>query len=111
MKKLRVGIIGFGFIGPHHLDAIRRLGFADVTAVATSSLRGAREKAEDHFVEKAFGDWRALIADPGIDVVDVATPTHLHAPVALAAIANALVGTGKHPDGDPRAAIICKNGC
>jgi predicted dehydrogenase len=91
MKKLRVGIVGFGFIGPHHLDAIRRLGFAEVTAIATSSSRAAREKAALHFVEKSYGKWTDLVADPEIDVIDVATPTHLHAPIALAAIA-----AGKH---------------
>lgn len=91
MKKLRVGIVGFGFVGPHHLDAIRRLGFADVTAIATSSERTAREKANRYYVEKAYGDWRDLVNDPAIDVVDVATPTHLHARVALAAIR-----AGKH---------------
>jgi predicted dehydrogenase len=91
MNTLRVGIIGFGFIGPHHLDAIRRLGFAEVTALATSSAAPARTKATQHFVAKAYGDWRELIADPDIDVVDIATPTHLHARIALAAIS-----AGKH---------------
>lgn len=91
MKQLRIGIVGFGFVGPHHLDAIRRLGFAEVAAIATSSARTAREKAARHFVPKACGDWRELVADPAIDVVDLAAPTHLHAPVALAAIA-----AGKH---------------
>lgn len=86
MRKIRVGIVGFGFVGPHHLDAIRRLGFAEVTAIATSSIRTARAKADLHFVEKAYGDWRELVADPAIDVVDIATPTHLHAAVALAAM-------------------------
>ncbi|MGH7945519.1 MAG: Gfo/Idh/MocA family protein [Opitutaceae bacterium] len=91
MRKLRVGIVGFGFIGPHHLDAIRRLGFADVTAIATRSARLAQAKAEQHFIGRAYGDWRNLVADPDVDVVDIATPTHLHAPIALAAIA-----AGKH---------------
>lgn len=90
-KQIRVGIIGFGFIGPHHLDAIRRLGFADVTAIATRSLKDAKAKAERHHIEKAYGDWRSLIDDPDIDVVDIATPTHLHEPLALAA-----VQAGKH---------------
>ena len=85
MKKIRVGLVGFGFVGPHHLDAIRRLGFAEVTAIATSSKSGAQAKARSHCLEKAYGDWRELIADPAIDVVDIAAPTHLHAPVALAA--------------------------
>lgn len=91
MKKLRVGLVGFGFIGPHHLEAIRRTGLGDVTAIATSDARAARAKAVRHGIERSFGDWRALVADPAIDVVDVATPTDLHAPVALAAIA-----AGKH---------------
>jgi predicted dehydrogenase len=91
MIKLRVGLVGVGFVGPHHLDAIRRLGFADVTGIATSSIRTARAKADELYVEKAYGDWRALIADSEIDVIDIATPTHLHAPIALAAIR-----AGKH---------------
>src|SRR5262245_47937882 len=82
MSKLRVGLVGFGFVGPHHLDAIRRLGFADVTAIATSSAKTARQKAAQHGVEKSHGDWRDLVADPEIDVIDIATPTNLHAPVA-----------------------------
>jgi len=91
MKTLRIGLVGFGFIGPHHLDAIRRLGFAEVAALAVSSAKAARERADRHHVEKAYGDWRALVADPDIDVVDIATPTHLHAPIALAAM-----NAGKH---------------
>lgn len=91
MKKLRLGIVGFGFIGPHHLDAIRRLGFAEVTALSTISDEDARARAAQYHVPKSTGDWRRLVEDPDIDVVDVATPTHLHAPVALAALA-----AGKH---------------
>lgn len=91
MKKLRVGLVGFGFIGPHHLEAIRRTGLADVAAIATGHAAAARTKAEQFGVPKSTGDWRTLVADPEIDVVDIATPTHLHAPIALAAIA-----AGKH---------------
>lgn len=91
MGKLRVGLVGFGFIGPHHLEAIRRTGLAEVTAIATSRADRARAKAEQFGIPRATGNWRDLIADPAIDVIDVATPTHLHAPVALAALA-----AGKH---------------
>ncbi len=84
-KTLRVGVVGFGFIGPHHLEAIRRVPFADVTAIATSSEQSARRKAEQYHVEKAYGDWRKMVDDPEIDVIDIATPTHLHAPIAVAA--------------------------
>jgi len=91
MKKLRIGIVGLGFIGPHHLEAIRRLGFAEVTAVAENSDELARKKADQYFVEKSYGNWRAMVADPDIDVIDITTPTNLHAPIALAA-----VKAGKH---------------
>jgi predicted dehydrogenase len=91
MKKLRVGLVGYGFIGPHHLEAIRRTGLAEVTAIATSSGDSARAKAEQAGIPRATGNWRDLVADPDIDVIDVATPTDLHTPVALAALA-----AGKH---------------
>lgn len=91
MKKLCVGIVGFGFIGPHHLDAIRRLGFAEVTGIATISATDAQARAAQYFIPRAFASWQELVADPGIDVVDIAAPTALHAPVALAALA-----AGKH---------------
>ena len=84
MKKLRVGIVGFGFIGPHHLDAIRRLGFAEVAGIATISEDDARQRAAQYFIPKHYATWQQLVADPEIDVVDVAAPTYLHAPVAIA---------------------------
>ena len=74
MKKLRVGLVGFGFIGPHHLDAIRRTGLGEVTAIATSNPSSARAKAEQFGVAKSTSDWRVLVADPEIDVIDIATP-------------------------------------
>jgi predicted dehydrogenase len=80
-----------GFVGPHHLDAMRRLGFVEVTALCASSLGAAKQKAAELHVGKAYGDWRELVNDPEVDVVDVATPTHLHFPIALAAIQ-----AGKH---------------
>ncbi|MBM3853569.1 MAG: Gfo/Idh/MocA family oxidoreductase, partial [Verrucomicrobia bacterium] len=91
MKKLRIGIVGFGFIGPHHLDAIRRLGFAEVTGLATISADDARQRAAQYYVPKAYATWQELVADPAIDVVDIATPTMLHCPIALAA-----ARAGKH---------------
>lgn len=91
MRKIRVGIVGFGFIGPHHLDAMRRLGYAEIVALATTSMETAGAKAAAHHVPRAYGNWRDLIADPDVEVVDIATPTSTHCPIALAAIA-----AGKH---------------
>jgi predicted dehydrogenase len=86
-----MGLIGPGFVGAHHIDAVRRLGFVDVVAVAASSEESARRKADALGVPKAYGSFEALIADPDIQVVHNTTPNHLHGPVILAALKR-----GKH---------------
>ena len=91
MKRIGMGIVGAGFVGPHHVDAVRRLGFVDVVAVAGSSEASARSKADALGVNKAYGSYQALLDDPAVEVVHNATPNYLHYPVTAAAIAK-----GKH---------------
>lgn len=91
MKRIGMGLIGAGFVGPHHLDAVRRLGYVDVVAIAGSSEASARKKADALHVPKAYGSAEALIADPDIQVVHNATPNYLHHPVNLA-----VIRAGKH---------------
>jgi len=86
-----MGLVGAGFVGPHHIDAVRRLGFVDVVAIAGSSEASARAKADALGVPKAYGSFEALVADPSVHVVHNATPNYLHARVSAAAIA-----AGKH---------------
>jgi predicted dehydrogenase len=91
VKRLGMGLVGPGFVGAHHIDAVRRLGFVDVVAVAASSVASARRKADALGVPKAYGTFEELVADPDIQVVHNTTPNYLHVPVILAALAN-----GKH---------------
>jgi predicted dehydrogenase len=91
VKRIGMGIVGAGFVGPHHIDAVRRLGFVDVVAVAGSSQASADKKAEALGARKAYGSYEALLDDPDIQVVHNATPNYLHYPVNAAAIAK-----GKH---------------
>src|SRR5882672_4583009 len=86
-----MGIVGAGFVGPHHVDAVRRLGFVDVVAVCSSSDKSAREKADALHVPRAYGSYAALLEDPDVQVVHNATPNYLHYRVSSAAIAK-----GKH---------------
>jgi predicted dehydrogenase len=86
-----MGLVGAGFVGPHHIDAARRLGFVDVVALATANDSTARQKAEALGVPRSYGRYEALLDDPGVQVVHVATPNHLHYPVISAALAR-----GKH---------------
>src|SRR4051812_38635171 len=91
MKRIGMGIVGVGFVGPHHIDAVRRLGYVDVVGIADMNEKLAREKANLLNVPKAYGSYEALIDDPDIQVVHNATPNYLHYPVNVAAIAK-----GKH---------------
>ncbi len=91
MKRLGMGLVGPGFVAAHHIDAVRRLGDVDVVAIAGSSEASAQRKAREYKVERAYGDFKALIADPDIDVIHNTTPNHLHLPVVMAALA-----AGKH---------------
>jgi predicted dehydrogenase len=91
MKPIGMGLVGAGFVGPHHIDAVRRLGFVNVVAIAASSETSARAKAEALGVPRAYASYEALIADPEVAVVHNATPNYLHYEVNAAAIAR-----GKH---------------
>ena len=51
----------------------------------------ARRRADEFGFERSTADWRALVADPEVDVVSITTPTGLHAPIAIAALDD-----GKH---------------
>ncbi len=86
--RLRYGIVGLGFVGPHHVDAVRRLGFVDVVAAAGRDSLKTQAKAKALHIPRVYDSFQELVSDPDIDVVDIATPTYLHFPIALAAIAN-----------------------
>src|ERR671931_1049271 len=87
MKRIGMGLVGPGFVGAHHVDAVRRLGFVDVVAVAATSEASARRKADALGVPKAYGSYEALVADPDVHVVHNTTPNYLHEPVVMAALA------------------------
>jgi len=86
-----MGIVGAGFVGPHHIDAVRRLGYVDIVAVAGSNQASADKKAEALGARRAYGGYEKLLDDPEIQVIHNATPNYLHYPVNAAAIAK-----GKH---------------
>ena len=76
---IQVGIIGSGFIGPAHLEALRRVGDIEVVALCDGSLEMAQQKARQLNVAHAYGSVEALLAHPGLQVVHNCTPNHLHA--------------------------------
>lgn len=98
-KTLNIGLIGSGFMGQAHADAIRRasLLFPNLPAlpvlhtIADATDELAESAAGRFGFRKASGNWRSIIEDPEIDVVDITTPNAMHAEMAIAAIE-----AGKH---------------
>ena len=105
MKKIGMGLIGPGFVAAHHVDAVRRLGDVDVVAIAGSSQESADKKAKEYKVERAYGDFHALIADPEVQVIHNTTPNYLHLPVTMAALQ-----AGKHVISDKPLAMNPEEG-
>jgi predicted dehydrogenase len=91
MDKVRVGVVGTGFIGRVHIEALRRLGYVDVVAVSEKDQATAEAAAAELHVPRAYGKSEDMLKDKGIDAVHIATLNHLHYPLARIAMEN-----GKH---------------
>jgi predicted dehydrogenase len=90
LGDIRAGVVGVGFIGVAHVEALRRLG-VDVVGVVGSSPERARAKAEAANLPPVVDSLEALLAEDRIDIVHVASPNHVHAEQVLAVLA-----AGKH---------------
>ena len=91
LTHLRAGVIGTGFIGPVHIENLKRLG-VQVTAIC-GSTKSARATAVQWRIPEVFGDYdhTALLRSPNLDVVHITSPNKVHVEQALAALA-----AGKH---------------
>ena len=86
VKRLKVGVVGIGFVGAAHVDAIRRIPYAEVIAVTSATQARAQRHADELGIERAYGDYRELLADPDVDVVHNCTPNVWHFPVNAATL-------------------------
>src|SRR5205085_8237086 len=91
MIRIRTAVIGTGFVGRSHLEALRRIENVDVVEVAGTSLDKAKAAGAGYNVLNVTGDWQDVIADPSIDAVHITTPNNSHFPIAKAAFE-----AGKH---------------
>ncbi len=86
MRRLKTALIGSGFMGKVHADAIRRLGNVDVAAVASATQEEAQAFSNSLGIPHATDDYTTLLADPSLDAVHILTPNALHFPMAKAAL-------------------------
>ena len=76
--KIKVGVIGTGFIGPAHVEALRRIGYVEVSALSDINPEVAGQKAKMLNIDRAYGDYRDMLKDPEIEAVHICTPNNLH---------------------------------
>lgn len=86
MEKIRAAVIGLGFAGNLHIDAIRRIGKAEVVAVMDSDLQMAKRKAEEYGIADYYNNIDEMLKKSQIDVIHNCTPNHLHAEINEMAI-------------------------
>ena len=84
MKRLKAAVVGMGFIGAAHVEALHRIPYVDVVAIADAF--GAKEKAERLGVPAGYADYREMMDVCRPDCVHVCTPNAMHMEVVMAAI-------------------------
>jgi len=91
-KKLNVGLIGYGFMGRTHSNAYCRVNnFFDLAyepvrkVICGLEEKEAKAFAEQWGYESHTTDWKSVIADDNIDLVDICVPNNVHAEIAIAA--------------------------
>ncbi|MBR0819810.1 Gfo/Idh/MocA family protein [Bradyrhizobium liaoningense] len=92
MARIRVGLVGCGFVSELHMYAFRRVYGVDVE-VAAVAARGDHvvEFAGRHGIPRVYRSFAELIADRELDVIDICTPPNLHADMIVASMQ-----AGKH---------------
>lgn len=89
-QTIGVGVAGTGFIGPAHIEGLRRNGI-QVLGLVENTPENARVKAAELGIPRPYDSFEAMLADPEVDIVHLATPNLLHHPQAKAALL-----AGKH---------------
>lgn len=90
MEKINVAVVGTGFIGPAHIEALRRLPHIEVVGLCEVNLELAQAKAQVLGIPKAY-TFEDMLQDETVKVVHICTPNFLHYPQAKAALL-----AGKH---------------
>lgn len=88
--NMGAAVVGTGFIGSVHIQALRRMG-VNVCGVLGSSPERGQERAAALGVAQAYGSIEALLADDAVEVVHVTSPNHAHFEQV-----KAILAAGKH---------------
>ncbi len=90
-KKIKVAVAGVGFIGPVHIESLRRLPGIEVAAICHSNADAAARKAAELFIPNHFFDFEQMLQETALDCIHICTPNDLHYTMTKAALL-----AGKH---------------
>src|SRR5574340_709446 len=90
-KKVRIGVIGAGAIGPAHFRSYQQVANCELVAVADVDEGRAKEAAAKFAIPNVFTDYRQMLKGDLVDAVSVCTPNESHAPQSIASLK-----AGKH---------------
>ena len=86
ISEIGAAVIGTGFIGTVHVEALRKIGVQVRGVLGSTPDRGAA-RADALGVRHGYASLDEILADPSVDVVHVTSPNHLHVPQASAVLA------------------------
>ena len=86
--QVRMGVVGMGFIGKFHCDAMQEVPEAHLVAVADAKKVPNLKKVEDEYNAKAYDKVEPLLKRDDIDAVSLGTPSGLHGETSVAAAKN-----------------------
>jgi predicted dehydrogenase len=84
-ERVRVGVIGVGQIGKHHLDNYKKVPNAEVVAIADVNQAEAERVGSVYGIPSVYTDFRQLLARDDIQAVDVCVHNNYHMPITVAA--------------------------
>ncbi|MEW6653127.1 MAG: Gfo/Idh/MocA family oxidoreductase [Bacteroidota bacterium] len=78
MRTIKTAVVGSGFMGASHIEALRRIGGVEIAAIASDDLTAAESLARKFGIRDIYENWQKIIEDKSIEAVHNCTPNYLH---------------------------------
>ncbi|HSD63508.1 MAG TPA: Gfo/Idh/MocA family oxidoreductase, partial [Ignavibacteriaceae bacterium] len=88
MKKIKTAVIGSGFMGAAHIEALNRIGGVEVTTLVSKEIDQANKLADRYSIPKVLENWEDVFNDSGVQIIHNCTPNFLHFEINKAAVEN-----------------------
>jgi predicted dehydrogenase len=91
MRIIKTAVVGSGFMGAAHIEALRRIGGVEIVAIASDDVKTANKLAYKYSIPNIYDSWQKVIDNKNIEAVHNCTPNNLHFEINKAAVL-----AGKH---------------